>query len=156
MRLHPPVQGLVGSIINQPSGQYMCINYVFLCRFWMLHYPWWAVVVAADIWTSWYCQGYATARRWWTASISSSETLFAPERSRLTMEKLPGDWIIHKETGARSFPGDNPNARPFACIVVSSESHEYTELIPPSNRKRGATTGFGQNRHHRSDTASSF
>ena len=28
--------------------------------------------------------------------------------------------------------------------------------IPPSHRRRGATTVFGQNRHHRSDTASSF
>ena len=29
-------------------------------------------------------------------------------------------------------------------------------LIPPSHRRRGATTVFGINRHHRSDTASSF
>ena len=29
-------------------------------------------------------------------------------------------------------------------------------LMPSSHRKRGATTVFGQNRHHRSDTASSF
>ena len=29
-------------------------------------------------------------------------------------------------------------------------------VIPPSHRRRGATTGFGQNRHHRSDTASRF
>ena len=29
-------------------------------------------------------------------------------------------------------------------------------LIPPSHRRRGATTVFGQNRHHRSDAASSF
>ena len=29
-------------------------------------------------------------------------------------------------------------------------------IIPPSHRKRGATTVFGQNRHHRSDTASSY
>ena len=33
MRIHTPVQGLVGSIINQPSGQYMCINYVFCVVF---------------------------------------------------------------------------------------------------------------------------
>ena len=29
-------------------------------------------------------------------------------------------------------------------------------LIPPSHRRRGATTGFGQNRHHRGDTARRF
>ena len=29
-------------------------------------------------------------------------------------------------------------------------------LIPPSHRRRGATTVFGLNRHHHSDTASSF
>ena len=29
-------------------------------------------------------------------------------------------------------------------------------VIPPSHRRRGATTGFGQNRHHRSGTASRF
>ena len=29
-------------------------------------------------------------------------------------------------------------------------------VMPPSHRRRGATTVFGQNRHHRSDTASSF
>ena len=29
-------------------------------------------------------------------------------------------------------------------------------VIPPSHRRRGATTVFGENRHHRSDTASSF
>ena len=29
-------------------------------------------------------------------------------------------------------------------------------LIPPSHRRRGATTVFGLNCHHRSDTASSF
>ena len=33
-----PVLGLVGSIINQPSGQYMCVNYVFCVVFdcWMI------------------------------------------------------------------------------------------------------------------------
>ena len=30
------------------------------------------------------------------------------------------------------------------------------DVIPPSHRRRGATTGFGQNRHHRGDTASRF
>ena len=29
-------------------------------------------------------------------------------------------------------------------------------FIPPSHRRRGATMVFGENRHHRSDTASSF
>ena len=33
---------------------------------------------------------------------------------------------------------------------------EETGVMPPSHRRRGATTVFGQNRHHRSDTASSF
>ena len=33
MRIHTPVQGLVGSIINQPSGQYKCITYVFCVVF---------------------------------------------------------------------------------------------------------------------------
>ena len=30
------------------------------------------------------------------------------------------------------------------------------QVIPPSHRRRGATAGFGQNRHHRSDPASRF
>ena len=33
---------------------------------------------------------------------------------------------------------------------------ERSFVIPPSHWRRGATTVFGQNRHHRSDTASSF
>ena len=39
VHIHTPVQGLVGSIINQPSGQYMCINYVSCVVFdcWMTH-----------------------------------------------------------------------------------------------------------------------
>ena len=56
----------------------------------------------------------------------TSDTLFAPERSQPTIDKLPGDWIMHRETWARSFRDDNPNARQFSCIVVSSQSHEYS------------------------------
>ena len=33
---------------------------------------------------------------------------------------------------------------------------DMSSLMPPSHRRRGATTVFGENRHHRSDTASSF
>ena len=52
-------------------------------------------------------------------SCGSSESSFANERSQPTMEKLPGDWRVHQETGARSFPDDNPNARPFSHLVSS-------------------------------------
>ena len=33
---------------------------------------------------------------------------------------------------------------------------QRSSFIPLSHRRRGATTGFGHNRHHRSDTASRF
>ena len=33
---------------------------------------------------------------------------------------------------------------------------DVTVIIPPSHRRRGATTVIGENRHHRNDTASSF
>ena len=53
-------------------------------------------------------------------------TPFSSERSRPTMEKLPGYWRIPQQTGARSFPGDNHTARPFSHFVVSSQSQEYS------------------------------
>ena len=40
--------------------------------------------------------------------------------------------------------------------VASLPFRDCTAVLPPSHRRRGATTGFGPNRHHRSDTASSF
>ena len=47
------------------------------------------------------------------------------------------------------------------CVSVSHFAHVADRLgafyvMPPSHRRRGATTVFGKNRHHRSDTASSF
>ena len=52
----------------------------------------------------------------------------------------------------------------MAKLLLKSTPHKtygvkfegYAPLIPPSHRRRGATTGFGENRHHRSDTASRF
>ena len=41
-------------------------------------------------------------------------------------------------------------------VHVPGQYRGITLLIPPSHRRRGATTVYGQNRHHRSDTASSF
>ena len=47
-------------------------------------------------------------------------------------------------------------------LHTDTSTHTHTTAaklvvrIPPSHRRRGATTVFGQNRHHRSDTASSF
>ena len=37
MRIHTPIYGLVGSIVIQPSGQHICVNYVFFVVFdlWM-------------------------------------------------------------------------------------------------------------------------
>ena len=40
--------------------------------------------------------------------------------------------------------------------VASLLFRDCTAVLPPSHRRRGATTGVGPNRHHRSDTASSF
>ena len=42
------------------------------------------------------------------------------------------------------------------CESAKPKTSVISYLIPPSHRRRGATTVFGQNRHHRSDTASSF
>ena len=44
---------------------------------------------------------------------------FSPSVAKPTIDKLPGDWRMHQETGAKSFKDDNPNATPFSCIVVS-------------------------------------
>ena len=60
--------------------------------------------------------------------------------------------------------GWSPECRWLGCRVVDGifvRRHlgavfGLLSLIPPSHRRRGATTGFGQNRHHRSDTASRF
>ena len=42
-------------------------------------------------------------------------------------------------------------------MLLDAASPDASQVvIPPSHRRRGATTGFGQNRHHLSDTASSF
>ena len=51
--------------------------------------------------------------------VARTETPFAPERNWPTMEKLPGDGRVHQETGARSFLGYSPTARPFSHSVVS-------------------------------------
>ena len=40
--------------------------------------------------------------------------------------------------------------------VAIYTSFVASSFIPPSHRRRGATTVFGENRHHRSDTASTF
>ena len=40
--------------------------------------------------------------------------------------------------------------------LLAKSTPDLFKLIPPSHRRRGATTVFGRNRHHRSDTASIF
>ena len=42
------------------------------------------------------------------------------------------------------------------CHISSICSRDRRCVIPPSHRRHGATMVFGQNRHHRSDNASSF
>ena len=45
------------------------------------------------------------------------------------------------------------------CVITDHPQlvmRPRTTVIPPSHRRRGAPTAFGLNRHHRSDTASSF
>ena len=49
----------------------------------------------------------------------------------------------------------NSVGKTCACACVSMCVFVFV-CMPPSHRRRGATTFFGQNRHHRSDTASSF
>ena len=44
----------------------------------------------------------------------------------------------------------------FSADKVAFRVLHMSGSMPPSHRRRGATTVFGQNRHHRSDTASSF
>ena len=34
------------------------------------------------------------------------------------MDKLPGDWTVHQEKGAKSFSGDNPTAKPFSILFA--------------------------------------
>ena len=45
---------------------------------------------------------------------------------------------------------------PLKAAIFSFARADDAKVMPPSHRRRGATTVFGQNRHHRSDTASSF
>ena len=116
--------GSVGSIIIKPKDQYMCGNYVFCFVF--------------DCWMTldgrWCCQaifGRPDVARVMQL-LEDSERLRVIPRilylppSVVTDYKLPGDWILHQETWARLFKDDNPNARPFYFIVVSSQSHEYS------------------------------
>ena len=97
----------------------------FLCRFWLLDGSCWSVALPDDICTSWCCQDYATARRWWTASNGSSETLGVPEHSQPTMDKLTGYRRVHQGTGSRPFPADNPKQDRF-IVFVSRRSHMST------------------------------
>ena len=50
----------------------------------------------------------------------------------------------------------NIRAMSLPVLGVKLWNSLSTSLMPPSHRRRGATTVFGKNRHHRSDTASSF
>ena len=58
--------------------------------------------------------------------VSPRIPYLTPERSQPTIDMLTGDWIMHQEKGAMSFRDDKPNVRPFPCIVVLSQSHEYS------------------------------
>ena len=46
--------------------------------------------------------------------------------------------------------------QPIIIMTHLTRRNQKLWLIPPSHRRRGATRVFGKNRHHRSDTASSF
>ena len=74
------------------------------------------------MWTSWCCQGYATASR------CNSETSFAPERGWPTMEKLPVDWILTRRQGQGRSRVTTPLQYRF-LILLSCRNHMSTTKV---------------------------
>ena len=65
--------------------------------------------------------------------------------------------VVSKRLDKRSYKVETAtNAYRRNRVHLRRSTEQPQVVMPPSHRRRGATTVFGQNRHHRSDTASSF
>ena len=86
--------------------------------------------------------------------LSSSAVMEQMPVARLFLRRLRQSSTLRLVTGSvcESASGVACSASRWSSASVAS----HGLLIPSSHRRRGATTVFGQNRHHRSDTASSF
>ena len=72
---------------------------------------------------------------------------------RPILEYASAAWDPHSQNNSKTLERIQRQAARFCTY---NYSREPGSVIPPSHQRRGATTVFGENRHHRSDTASSF
>ena len=95
------------------------------------------------------------------SSCSSASSRVSSHNTRSSENNIAWDGPLPNSFDITSITVMNNNghsAEPWCRPTFTSKLSvdPISVLIPPSHRRRGATTGFGQNRHHRSDTAGRF